>query len=104
MTRKKHRQHKRYILEKMNRIEANDTSSFWNCVDILKDKQENNTSSNISPKEGHDYIKDLINTNQENNYETEVDLRYKNNDNDKLNTKIEKQEVINALTFKKRNK
>ena len=104
MTRKKHRLHKRYILEKMNRIEANDSSSFWNFVDILKYKQENNTSSNISPKEWHDYIKYLMNTNQENNFEAEVDLRYKKNNNDMLNTKIAQPEVINALTFLKRKK
>lgn len=97
LTRKKHRLFKSKLVGSLLDIGDKNPSSFWKTIDMLKDKCNDEPSTNLTPNQWTDYVNKLLNTEQRNNYdETDnaVECKYVNISTESLNKKITTEEVL----------
>ena len=104
--RKKHRNNKRKLLDKLLSIEQKNPAEFWNIVNEMKGKQRKDVSSEIDPNTWYSYFKKLMNIKHTNYFEentTDIPIPNKYH-TETLNADISCQEVLNALRTLKRGK
>jgi hypothetical protein len=85
---KKHRIYKSKLLQNLIESSDNNPTEFWKIVNLLKEKNCEDPSQNISPQGWHDYFNTLMNLKYDNNFNVKNICKYVDSNSDELNADI----------------
>ena len=107
LIRKKHRQFKQELLNKIVDSSEKNPEEFWKTLKTLKNKVEKDPSSNIMPSEWFDYFKNLMNVTHDNNFDNQSSspcTAFQDSNSELLNCNINADEVVRAMKSLKNKK
>ena len=94
---KKHSIFKYTLLQNLIESSDNNPTEFGKIVNLLKEKNCEGPSQNISPQEWYDYFNTLMNLKYDNNFNVTNICKYVDSNSDELNADITAEEVIKAV-------